>query len=78
VIAAAPKSPLPLKVGHITRLPTAATILSATPRPKPADLVQDVLAKLRATRDADIKVELLCLGIDVLKRRQAELEKGPR
>lgn len=58
----------------ITHTPTPATVPLFVPRPKPApaDLVDDVLSKLRATSDHDRQTELLCLGLDVLKRRQSD------
>lgn len=52
--------------------PSNVPIVEPRPKPAPADLVDDVLEKLRATCDPERQVELLSLGIDVLKRRQTE------
>jgi hypothetical protein len=64
----------------ITTFPTTAntTFPVILPRPKttPTDLVDDVLARLRATTDPGREVELLSLGIDVLRRRQADRGRG--
>jgi hypothetical protein len=61
-----------------THPPTPANVPIILHRPKPADIVGEVLAKLRATRDPAKQAALLSLGIDVLRRRQAQRQRGGR
>lgn len=61
-----------------SRFPSNVPIVVPRPKQMAADLVDEVLQKLRATKDPDREAELLSLGIDILRRRQADHDRAGR
>jgi hypothetical protein len=55
-----------------------ATTTKAARRQVAIDLVQQIRAQIAATADADKQIELLSLGIDILRQRQSEQDQARR
>lgn len=68
---------------HVTNEPTFPTTLPfplPPPQPRPVDIVEDIRRRILATANPDEADRLLCLAIDVLRRRQRDRSqrKGAR